>query len=122
MAALRWSRPGCVCHKKPEYLVFEDLPDPANGTKLTLANSHFRFQERVWINLGTDIEAADRALTTEEEADLREDNHYLAAQLELLLDMNTNYELKKARMRQKLEKLVRQIEHLSRLSPDSDSF
>jgi hypothetical protein len=97
-----------VCHKKPEYLVFEDLPDPANDTKLTLANSHFLFQERVWINLGTEIEAAGRALTAEEEADLRNDNPYFAAQIELLLDMNTNY--------------VRQIEHLSRLSPNSDSF
>jgi hypothetical protein len=118
--ALRWNRPGILSKKKPEYFAFEDLPDPATDTEMALKHIHLRFHESGWINLGTDYEAARRTLTDDEESDLRNENYQLAQQIELLLDMNTNYELKKARLRQKLEKLVHQIEHFPGLDSESE--
>jgi hypothetical protein len=118
--ALRWTQPGLCSKKTHDYFVFDDLPDPAKDTSLNIEHIHLRFHERCWVNHGTDYEAACRTLTADEEGDLHDENHHLAAQIELLLDLNTNYELKKARLRQKLEKLVYQIEHFPGLNSDSD--
>jgi phytoene dehydrogenase-like protein len=123
----KWSRPGCLermmCKpRKAERFVFDGLPAAGEDLEVNMGDIHLKWGGGVWINLGTDYEAARQALTEDEAQDMMEENQCLAAEIELLLDMNTNYELKKAHLRQKLQKLVDRIAHFPGMNSDSDSF
>jgi hypothetical protein len=71
------------------------------------------------MNLGTDREALHQTLKDDEAQEMMEENQCLA-EVELLLDVNTNYELKNLHLRQKLQNLVNDTAHFPGMNSDSE--
>lgn len=136
----RWSRPGFLDRitgqKKPTNFVFDKL----GGLSCPIALRLHRIQTRskdgaalvpainlkwddgYWIDLGSDYEAACRRLTPSDAERMMQENEDLAASIEILLDMTTNYELKKASLRQKLETLEHRIRAFPGVEDDIDQY
>ena len=125
--ARRWTRPGFFERifqhgKKKEYFYFENLPEPLAPLILNLKDVHLKWEDGFWVNLGTDYHPELINLDEDQEKQMIQENRVLNAQIEILLDMNTNYELKKAHLREKLALLENQIRHFPGLDLDSNEF
>ena len=125
--ARRWTRPKFFERifqpgKKKEYFYFENLKEPLSPLLLTLNNVHLKWTDGFWVNLGTDYHPEMVQLDSNQENEMIQENRILNAQIEILLDMNTNYELKKAHLREKLALLENQIRHFPGLDLDADDF
>lgn len=125
--ARRWTRPGFFDRyfrpgKNKDYFYFENLPDPLSPLLLNLDDVHLKWEDGFWINLGTDYHPEMIKLDSKQEKEMAQENKILKAQIEILLDMNANYELKKAHLREKLSLLENQIRHFPGLELDSDDF
>lgn len=125
--ARRWTRPGFFEKifkpgKNKDYFYFENLPEPLSPLILNLDDVHLKWEDGFWVNLGTDYHPELLNLDAKQEKDMIQENRILNAQIEILLDMNTNYELKKAHLREKLALLENQIRHFPGLDLDSGEF
>jgi diadenosine tetraphosphate (Ap4A) HIT family hydrolase len=123
----KWSRPGLLERmmgkpRRAERFVFDDLPPAGGNLVINMGDIHLKWGGGIWVNLGTDCEAAHQTLTEDEAQEMMEENQCLAAEVELLLDTNTNYELKTVHLRQKLQNLVDDIAHFPRMNSDSEVF
>ena len=122
----RWTRPGffkkLAGHVKPDNFFFDKLPESLSPISLNIDNIHLRWVDGYWENLGTDYEAACTQLDEEGVRQMTQENREMYAQVEILLDMNTNYELKKASLKAKLRNLEEQIRSFPGLNDYSDSF
>jgi hypothetical protein len=121
---MRWTRPGFfqrMCGpRKEEYFFFETMPEPISQLYLNIGDIHFRWEDGHWDNMGTDYEAARRQLNEEEFLAMQQENHDLSARIEILLNLNTSYEMKKMHLRDKLARLESQIRTIVRMSEDFD--
>jgi hypothetical protein len=61
-------------------------------------------------------------LTEDQKDDMVRENGFLQNQVEVLLDMNANYEMKKLHLQGKLEQLLDQIKHYPGLDEEPDLF
>lgn len=120
----RWTRPGVFGknNRKPDYFFFDNLPDPLSPISLNINDIHLKWNDGSWVNLGTDYQAACTEISERDIDRLTAENSELYAQIEILLDMNTNYELEKAKLREKLQNLEEQIRSFPGLNEYSDSF
>lgn len=124
--ARRWTRPGILDKMgnkcRPDYFFFDKLPEPMSPVSLNINDIHLKWEDGFWSNLGTDYQAACTELSPQDIDRVVQENNDLAAKIEILLDMNTNYELEKARLREKLQNLEEQIRTFPGLNDYSDSF
>ena len=122
----RWTRPGffqrLAGNPKPDNFFFDKLPASLSPVFLNIDNIHLRWVDGYWENLGSDYKAACIELSDDEVEKVAQENREMYAQIEILLDMNTNYELKKAHLKEKLRNLEEQIRSFPGLNDDSDSF
>lgn len=118
----RWTRPGFIeaalGKKKPDNFFIEKLTKPLSPIDLNIGNIHYRWVDGFWVNIGSDYEAATTKINREQAEKYAEENADLSRQIELLLDMNTEYELRKAKKREKLRMLEDQIRHFPGLELD----
>ena len=122
----RWTRPG-FCQRlfgsrKPDNFFFDRLSEPLSPLSLNINNIHLRWVDGYWENLGPDYDATRAELDEEAVRRVVQENREMYAQIEILLDMNTNYELKKASLKAKLRNLEEQIRSFPGLDEYSDSF
>jgi len=122
----RWTRPGFLSRlcgpRKVEGFVFDGLADAHSAIPLDIDGAHLVWEDGSWLHRGPDYEAGRVRLTEDEEAALADENGGLSAQVEILLDTNTSYELKRAALREKLAALEQQIRSFPGLDDYSDSF
>lgn len=121
----KWTRPTFLERnfserKKQRFNFNYDINNLA-PIEINLGNCHFRWVDGFWFNLGTDYEAACVDMTEEKKEHYLKENDELKLQIEILLDINTNYEIKKAHLREKLTKLEEEIRSFPGVIPDSDS-
>lgn len=110
----RWTKPTFLERnfgkRKPQNFYFNFTPEALTPFELNLNDLHYRWVDGFWFNLGTDYEAACVEMTEKRRQEYIEENEQLRAEIEILLDMNTDYEMKKAHLREKLmdlENLIR---------------
>lgn len=123
----RWTKPSFMERnfgtRKEQHFFFNYVPEPLSPFELNIGNLHYRWVDGFWFNLGTDYEAACVDMTEKKKEEYLEENEKLKSEIEILLDLNTNYELKKAHLREKLEKLENMIKsYPGVLDNDSDSI
>lgn len=122
--ARRWTRPGFFQRifqpgKNKDYFYFENLPESLSSLALNLDDIHLQWTDGYWTNLGTDYRAAITELNQEQQTAMVNENQDLYAKIEILLNLNTKYELEKARLREKLANLEYQIRHFPGLDLNS---
>ncbi|EAY20670.1 hypothetical protein TVAG_163660 [Trichomonas vaginalis G3] len=105
----RWTKPTFIERnfgkRKPQNFYFNFTPESLTPFELNLGDLHYRWVDGFWFNLGTDYEAACVEMTEKRKQEYIEENEQLRAEIEILLDLNTDYEMKKAHLREKLQDL-----------------
>ena len=121
----RWTKPTFIernfSTRKQQHFFFHYVPEPLAPFELNVGDLHYRWVDGFWFNLGTDYEAACVDMTEKRKQEYLEENEQLKAEIEILLDLNTNYELKKAHLREKLKQLEDMIRSYPGVVSDSDS-
>ena len=108
--------------KAKEYFYFEQFKEPLSQLTLNVGDVHLQWNDGYWVNLGSDYQVAQIVLNEKEEEEMIEENKDLNTRIEILLDMNTNYEIKKAHLREKLAKLENQIRHFPGLDLEGEVY
>jgi hypothetical protein len=122
----KWTKLGalarCCGPRKPDRFFIENFPDDQAPVDINLRDTHLRWLDNTWHNLGCGFDPGIGELNEDQTEDMITENRFLRNQIETLLDMNANYEMKKIHLQDKLDRLLDQIKHFPGLDEDLETF
>lgn len=105
-----------------EFFYFNELPEPLTPLTIEINGNSFKWENGFW-KTQMEVEAEEKELLNDEQLrEIEEENKDLEAQIEFLLDLNTNYELEKAQLHERFRELEEQIRNFPGVMESGDDF